>query len=165
MVAKSVTKSSTSELTNEQPERSVATPEVDLRQLTSFDQVIAQYGVEHVLDISSELGDGFALLDSKDKAKLEGIPFFIVQQSSSNGTFGSYSILRIITADNRKLVLIDGSSGIHAQMEELRARFGEEALTKPMLCRNGLRVSEYDYTDESTGEVRPAKTYYLDTSA
>jgi hypothetical protein len=145
----------------------LAVPMIDVSTLKTFDEV-AQAAREmvaagaQVLD-TADLADGFTLL--KDKNQLVGSEFFIVSRKIRySDSFGgsSYSVIRIVTrATDSRVVITDGSTGIHAQLGDL----GENVV---VYCKNGLVRSDYpaseDYDPES-GTGRPAgTTYYLDTS-
>lgn len=136
-----------------------------LTGITSFEDALAllteTYGAESVVLASEVLGDGFALLDSKDKHKLVGEMFVIVNWSFHIGENGEYVIARIVTANNRKLVLTDGSTGICKQLSTYSANTGKYAA---MVVKQGLRRSDYTFTNEQ-GEEKSATTYYLDVSA
>lgn len=132
--------------------------EETLREFSSFDDVLrASSGV--VNEISDHLGDGFSVLE--DKSDLVGVEFMVVTYSvhPSESTGKDFTSLRVITRDGRKLIINDGSTGIHEQCLALRKRLGNFV---PLHVRHGLRVSEYDYQD---GEVKKrARTFYLSTS-
>lgn len=112
---------------------------------------------------ASDLGDGFALVEDKDA--LVKVPFVVLAASFSegdykreDGTVGTFVSIRLVTEDGRKLVMNDGSTGIHDQIKMLHQQ-RPETIGKPILCRNGLRVSEYDHP-----QYGKARTFYLDTS-
>jgi len=141
-----------------------STPVYDDETLTnikSFDdakQVLADAGVQ-VTDIS-DYGDGFLVMD---KAELVNVPFIILDYKFADGDFTGddgkpqkFSITRLVTADNRKAILTDGSTGMRKQLERLERR----GVTGGILCQKGLTVSEYEFTDEK-GKKTPAKTYYF----
>jgi len=91
----------------------------------------------------------------RDKRKLIGKPFVIVEWTEPLGNFGGpYAHVRIVTRDRRTLCFDDSSTGVYAQLIKLR----ENGQTSGIACPNGLRVSEY--THEETG--RAAATFYLD---
>jgi len=98
------------------------------------------------------------VLDNKDKGKLVGIPFVIVHFEFHPGTFGEFVSLWVLTSKDERYIVNDGSTGIYAQCRKLLDTKGIDSM---ITCREGLRVSEYEYTDKATGEKRPAKTYYL----
>ena len=135
--------------------------------ITSFDDALAivqdVFGGE-VVD-SADLGDGFTLVQKHEKGMLIGVPFIILAANFTegdylreDGTKGTFVSCRIVTQDGRKLVLNDGSTGIHDQIKMLWS-MKPETQGKPIVCRNGLRVSEYDHPEHGK-----ASTYYLDTS-
>jgi hypothetical protein len=101
------------------------------------------------------------VLDSKEKGRLVGVPFFLLNWRQNEGDFGSFWSLIIVTKADEKLVLNDGSTGIGAQMDAI----AESGNTKAIYVKKGLRVSKYEYEDPKTHERKPAATYYLDMSA
>lgn len=132
-----------------------------LRSIRSFDDALAAARAVDgdILDVAdSELSTGFAVLDTNGKARLVGVPFIVLDWRFANGEKGEFVSLSIVTKHNEKLIVNDGSTGIRDQMK----RLGQP---RTLGVRHGLRVSEYDYTDQATGEISRAKTYYLDTSA
>lgn len=141
----------------------LAVPIIDVSKLETFDAVareLAEKGA-NVLD-TADLADGYTLLKNKDQ--LVGSEFIITDHKiRESATYGStYSVIRLITkATNSRVVITDGSTGIHMQLMDLP----EGAY---VYCRNGLNRSDYDATadyDPETGMGRPAgTTFYLDTS-
>jgi hypothetical protein len=110
---------------------------------------------------ASEYGTGFEVLDKDAKGQLVGVPFIILDWVINNeGDFGEFVSLRIVTQDNRKLIVNDGSTGIAKQIREI-AEAGE---LRALYVKKGLRRSDYEYT-EKNGAKKPATTFYLDTSA
>lgn len=133
--------------------------------IQSFEDALAVvqdvFGGE-VID-SADLGDGFSLVD--DKMVLVKVPFIILAANFSegdykreDGTTGTFVSCRIVTEDGRKLVMNDGSTGIHDQIQMLWSQ-RPETKGKPIVCRNGLRVSEYDHPQHGK-----SRTFYFDTS-
>src|SRR5690606_3568232 len=121
--------------------------EETLREFSSFDDVLrASGGV--VNKINDHLGDGFSVLE--DKTELLDVEFMVVTYSvhPSESTGKEFTSLRVITRDGRKLIINDGSTGIHEQCLALRKRLGNFV---PLHVPRGLRMSEYDYRD---GEVK-----------
>ena len=119
-----------------------------------------------VLDASSELGDGFEVLDNKDR--VVDVPFVLISWSfSTKGKFGEFVSARLVTEGNGKYVINDGGTGIYAQLREFTDTHGGR--DGGLFVRKGLRKSEYsvDLPDPKTGEIvpTPAVTYYLSTSA
>lgn len=106
----------------------------------NYNELMAQVDTADVVDAAEALGNGFTIASEKDKAKLVNVPFVIVDwRVNENGRFGPFFTLFIITADNRKLILNDGGSGIGEQLAQL-SDAGFDGLIQ---CRHGLTVSEY----------------------
>jgi hypothetical protein len=109
---------------------------------------------------AAEYGTGFEVLDKDAKGQLVGVPFIILDWVINEGDFGEFVSLRLVTQDNRKLIVNDGSTGIAKQVREM-AEAGEQ---RAVYVKKGLRRSDYEYTDKN-GAKKPATTFYLDTSA
>lgn len=139
-----------------------------LSEVSSFDDALRlmeeTYGAGAIALASDVLGDGFALLEEKDQ--LIGVPCAFISWKESLGDFGPFIAARVVTQDNRKVVIIDGGSGIYSQLSDFSQKFGRDG---GLVARKGLRRSDYEYddVDKKTGETvkRPATTYYIDTSA
>lgn len=136
----------------------------DLSSLTSFEEAMAlvqrELGEAAVVDASQAIGDGFKMLDNKDL--LCGVEFLAIGWNFTMGDFGEFVAAKVVTRDGQKYVLIDGSTGIYQQISEYSGKTGRMG---GLWVKNGLRKSEYEYEDESTGKLTPAVTYYLDVSA
>lgn len=135
-----------------------------LSALTDLSSISALMGDTGIID-ASELGTGFELVE--DKGRLIGVPLVFVHWTLKMGTFGWMCIAHVVQLDNTgtvigKYVVTDGSTGICQQLTDITEASGR---TSGLIAKHGLRVSEYDYTDEKTGETRPAKTYYINTNA
>lgn len=134
-----------------------------LAEVQSFEDAVnlAQnvYGQENVVVASDVLGDGFKMLENKDT--LIGVPFFAVAWNFTMGDHGEYVAVKLITQDNQKLIVTDGSSGIYQMLAHYSKQTGRKG---GLFCRKGLRRSDYTFTDE-TGKEKAARTYYLDVSA
>lgn len=127
-----------------------------LAGITTFQQAIELATDKHgqLLD-SLDLGDGFA---SKEKSELVGVPMVILEwQNGKNTSYGDFLIVKVVTDKNEKVVFVDGSTGIKQQLDVITENSGR---TGGILAREGLRVSEYTYTDDD-GKEKPAKTYYI----
>lgn len=127
---------------------------------------------------SDELGDGFVLLDDNGKRTLVGTPFLIIGASESEGDYGKTMVtLRLITGDNRKYVINDGSTGIR---EQVVGYLENHDTIAGLMVDKGLRASDYRYCGDCKtvnrknavkckqcdgNDLTPATTYYLDTSA
>ncbi|SRR6266496_3527959 len=121
-----------------------------------------QSAVEEFADEISVV-DNYEKLD--DKALLIDKQFLIVQwwfTPSEVGKRGEFVTARLVTdqpvmigsTPRSKFVITDGGDGIYIQLRQYADRF-DGAITKKILCRNGLRVSRYEY------QGMPAATYYL----
>lgn len=137
--------------------------DAELREIEDIDDVTRVIGVTDIAEITtigSVLGTGFNVLD--DKSKLLDVGFIIVKygvhKSDKNG--GEFSTLHVVTNDKNKYIVNDGSTGIHAQMAELKEKMGHVC---PLFVPRGLRMSEYDYEDGKGNKTR-ARTFYLNTS-
>lgn len=155
----------------------------DLRSVETFEDAVASIEAEYggVADIADFLGNGFSVLATADKYKLVGTPLIILEWRFNSGDQGLFVSATVVTQDNARLIINDGSTGIYAQLRDLsdeQGRFGGLRVPK------GLRASEYDTCaecgrprrkddavcanercgDESDRRAR-GTTYYLDTSA
>lgn len=102
---------------------------------------------------SEEFGDGFSVVGSKDQ--LVGVPFLILGMRQSTGDHGEFSILHVVTEPGDKFIVVDGSTGIHAQVSEYL-----EKGVQSVLHKRGLSRSDYTYVDDK-GKESAASTYYL----
>jgi hypothetical protein len=138
-----------------------------LRDMSTFDDIVALFP-DGLVDASQVLGDGFTLLDSDDKIRLVGVPLALLEwRFTDNGKFGEFVSIRLAQLDEAGINIVgryivnDGSTGIKDQLKDYSTTYGQNG---GLIVRNGLRRSEYDYTDDK-GATRPAVTYYLDLSA
>lgn len=128
-----------------------------LGDVKTFDDALALLADSGMVqsDAADLIGDGFESLDNKDL--LINVPFVILDYKfSDNGNYGEFVIIRLMTQDNRKYRLTDGSTGILADIQKLARR----NVVGNVLCRKGLTVSEYEYIDANNKKT-PAKTYYI----
>ena len=142
--------------------------EEQLREVTTFEDALRlteeTFGVIAAAD--EVLGDGFTLLRSDQKDLLTGRPMLLMEWSFYEGDFGgNFAAIRAVVQNPDKSVsryiFNDGSAGICEQLARYTKRTG---ITGGLVVRQGLRRSDYTYTDEE-GNERPASTYYLDVSA
>lgn len=139
-------------MTVEQEQGSEQTAEVarlrldpsDLRAVTSFEdaaRLLAEHGVA-VADATTEIGDGFTLLD--DKSALLNVPFLALQWTFAAGDFGpdsEFVVMRVLTSNGDKFIITDGGTGLYQQVRDYYDRTGSDG---GLLVRRGLRKSEYD---------------------
>lgn len=132
-----------------------------LRNIASFADAMALLG-EAPLSADSELGDGFSILENKDR--LVDVGCLFLSWSFSAGKYAEEFVsCRVVTVENQKYVVNDGGTGIREQLREFTD--SHDGRTGGLLARHGLRKSEYEYADPDTGEMKPAVTYYIDTTA
>lgn len=135
----------------------------DLLSIKSFGDalnlVTEKVGEGNVLVADEILGNGFRLLENKDA--LIDVPFLIISWDFHNGDFGEFATVHLVTNEDKKYVINDGSSGIRDQLMSVTSN---KNVYGPMMVKGGLRRSDYEYEDEK-GNKTPAKTYYLDVSA
>jgi hypothetical protein len=105
-------------------------------------------------DLEELQGDPWEMVD---KDRLVATPFVIADFYFSEGDYGTFSIIKVLDESNKKMVFIDGSTGVNAQLQEYAAKHERRG---GLVVKRGLRVSEYEYEDEK-GRSIPAKTYYL----
>lgn len=109
-----------------------------------------------------ELGTGFEVLENKDQLVGKGMLIMGMSFNKSDkfGEEGEFVSLTIVTEDNGKWIVNDGSTGIYAQCK----RYSEKGI-KSLICRKGLTRSDYktEVTNVKTGktDVIDATTYYL----
>lgn len=120
-----------------------------------------RWEITHVVN-TEDLDGGYTLL--RDKDQLVGSEFIITSHTERfSEQFGStYSVIRLITkATNSRVVITDGSTGIHFQLSDLP----DDAF---VYCKNGLVRSDYPASEDYDPEARTGRpagtTYYLDTS-
>lgn len=135
----------------------------ELAAIGSFEEAMQlaaeKHGADSVARASESIGDGFKLLENKDM--LCGVECLFLGWDFHMGDHGEFVSCKVVTRDNQKYIVNDGSSGLRDQLMAFTAKHGRQA---NLFCDKGLRRSDYKYTDEK-GEEKPAVTYYLDTSA
>jgi len=108
-----------------------------------------------------DYGNGFEVLE--DKNQLVKKPFAILEWRFNAGDMGEFVSATCVTEKGDKVIINDGSTGILRQLRtvtETREKLGIANVQAGLICKHGLRRSDYQYTD-SKGESRPATTYYL----
>jgi hypothetical protein len=141
--------------------------DADLANIDSFDAalgLLAEQGIT-VESADEVLGNGFAVI--KDKGILCGVEMLILSWQFNAGDMGEFVSANVVARmpgqkTPAKFVINDGSSGIFKDLKNYTTKTGR---TAGLHVKNGLTRSDYTYEDESTGEKRPATTFYLDTSA
>lgn len=156
--------------TTKQQTTDVAIPDFsddDFRNLETFEDALTLLtgaGLE-IEEASSALGNGFAVLKNKDI--LVGVPFVAIQWRFTRGDNGEFVTAYVMakmpgSQGPNRFILNDGGTGIYQALKTYTDKTGRN---KGLYVAHGLTRSDYMYTDEKSGEQRPATTYYLDTSA
>lgn len=139
--------------------------EDELRNIGSFDDAMAlltdKLGAE-VYDASTEIGDGFDMLENKDK--LIENAFVAVSWTFSesddyhneDGSPSKFVVMRVVTSRGEKYIITDGSTGMCKQMLNFTARTGK---LSGLVVKGGLRKSTYKTVID--GVSTPGVTYYL----
>lgn len=144
----------TSEIALSNPENATRFDPADLRAISSFRDaqalIEAQMGTS-LADATTEIGDGFTMLDDKDA--LLNVPFIAVHWTFAPGDYGQeFVIMRVLTERGDKYIIVDGGTGVCQQMREFTTEHRRNA---GLLVPRGLRKSEY------VNEFGPGTTHYL----
>lgn len=99
------------------------------------------------------IGNGFSVLPNEQKSRLIGVGFIILTMKMHDGDYGEYASMLIVTANNDRLILNDGSTGIYYQARTLIEVTGKSG---GIHVPDGLRLSEYETcAGERCGIPRP----------
>ena len=139
-----------------------------LNSLKTVDDAVRALGVTDQSDLDWNDSQWILL---EDKAKLVGKKFLAVQwkfhQSKEylNSEFVSVYLITADTIDGENTFVInDGSTGICQQLRNLtdtRLDAGHKTPYSGALVKGGLKLSEYDRTDEKGTVIGRGKTFYL----
>lgn len=142
--------------------------DIQLNSITTIEDAIQALGVTDPSGLSWDASP-WTLLSDKDK--LVGRAFLAVQWKfhQSKEYLGSeYVSVYVITQDSLNgethFVINDGSTGIARQLRELtdtRELSNHKTPYGGALVKGGLKLSEYDRTDEKGTVIGKGKTYYL----
>jgi hypothetical protein len=123
----------------------------DWTQVTSLSQAMEILG--NVVDATDAFGDGVEFV--KDKAKLVGQPFLIVDWKfiTDETTQREYVNVHAMASNGNQFRFNDGSTGIYKQLKEFPEKVG-------IKCTQGLRESKYTVPGPN-GKAIPAVTYYI----
>lgn len=137
--------------------KTVEVPIDDLRNLSVAD--LASYPT---VQASEAIGtDQFGPI-LQNKSELVGKPFVVVHWEfhKSEEYGGEFVSLWVLTNDDAKYIVNDGSTGICDQLRELTDDQGVDSM---LVCPHGFRRSDYEKTLPD-GKTIQASTFYLDTS-
>jgi|SRR5882672_167254 len=158
-------KNSTGKAVEKVPAREIS--DMELAEVSTFEEALNLandiYG--GISAAHEEMGTGFEVLDKEEKGQLVGAQCFFLQWAFHVGDMGEFVSANVIVRNSdgsvRKVVVNDGSTGIYKQLAEYTEKTGKQG---GLLVKNGLRRSDYKYTDKD-GQQKPATTFYIDTSA
>lgn len=142
------------------PSKDLDTPDT-LRAITTW-QEAAEYATRltgHEVETVASYGEGF---EQVEKDELVGVPHFIIEWREVSGTYGVFVVVKAITESNRKVLYVDGSTGIQAQLRAIadeREANNSPAPQTGLMVGGGLKLSTY--TAVVDGKDTPARTYYL----
>lgn len=149
-------------------EKSNKLSDATLNSLKTVEDAIRALGVSDQSELDWNESQ-WKLLD--DKSKLIGKKFLAVQwrfQQSKEYVGSEFVSVYLITADTidgeNTFVINDGSTGICQQLRTLtdtRTEAGHKTPQSGALVKGGLKLSEYDRTDEKGTVIGKGKTYYL----
>lgn len=153
---------------NELTKNQTVLTDEELNQVSSIEDAIRALGVTDPSGLSWDASP-WTLLTDKDK--LTGRAFLAVQwkfHQSKEYVGSEYVSVYVITQDSLNgethFVINDGSTGIARQLRELtnaRITNGHKTPYSGALVKGGLKLSEYDRTDEKGTVIGKGKTYYL----
>lgn len=137
--------------------------DAELRNLDSIEGIRALLGDQ--IAQATDMGNGFAILDSKGKSRLCGVPLVFLHWSFNQGDNGEFASALVVQTDNTgavvgKYVVNDGSTGIYQQLREYT---DDKQTNRGLFAPRGLRQSDYTTTDDKGNEIA-ATTFYIDTS-
>ena len=127
--------------------------DADLASVGSFSDAMELLSASGLIaeDFASSYGTGFTVLDTKDKARLVGVDFMILEWAFNTGENGEFVSAAIVTEPGEKLILNDGSTGIRDQLRTVTAtrlaRGVPHADAYKALLVKGLRESTYPTLD------------------
>lgn len=141
--------------------------EESFRSIGSFADAVALANETYggVVTAAELLSDGFA---SIDKEELINKPFLVLayrinkskDHFDENGEAAEFVIVRIVFESGEKYFFTDGSTGVLTQFQKLQSH----GIYGGVMAPKGLRVSEYEYTNDS-GKKSIAKTFYVNSDA
>jgi hypothetical protein len=148
--------------------------DAELGAITTFADAAELLASKNVpVESSEDYGTGFHILP--DKVALVNKPFLILSWRFNEGDFGDrgFVSVELITEDDKKYVMNDGSTGVCAQLHEISAVRMAKGSSTPqvgLIVKNGLTRTQYWYNEtsgETSGKAKegkgwvPASTYYL----
>lgn len=111
---------------------------------------IAEQLYGEVRSVAEDFGSGFQL--TPDKNELVGKKFVLLKWSFTQGDFGVFASAALVTADGKKLIINDGSTGLCEQLRQYSIKTGKFG---GYVAPRGLRTSSYA-TCKGCGQPRSA---------
>lgn len=140
-----------------------------LREGITWDYFVHLMGADEIVDAGQVLGDGFTLID--DKNRLVGVPLMFLEWKFRPGDFAlPYVSCRVVAQIQGvgvgKFIFNDGSTGIADQLATYTKKTGRQGR---LYAKQGLRRSNYTVQlpdPRNPGQFidSPATTYYIDTA-
>jgi len=153
---------------NELTKNQTVLTDSELNQVSSIEDAIRALGVTDPSGLSWDASPWTLLTD---KNQLVGRAFLAVQwkfHQSKEYVGSEYVSVYVITQDSLNgethFVINDGSTGIARQLRDLtdsRLEAGHRTPYSGALVKGGLKLSEYERTDEKGTVIGKGKTYYL----
>lgn len=110
--------------------------------------------------------------DLTEKKELVGVPFLIIGVQNERNDNRGYDVAYVYALDvnGNEFEFADSSTtGVRTQLQAVLVEQGKDPapgagyipLSPRIVCRKGLRVSDFKAVDNETGKTRTASTYYL----
>ena len=141
--------------------------DVELSEFKTHEQALELLqSLGTVVEDFSEYGSGFDLVD---KDTLVGVPMMIVEwkmiRSDKVVEGGQFVAVSAITSDDKKVVFVDGGTGVMEQLAHVSLSREEkgvpvEGRNRGLIARKGLRSSSYQVADNK-GKMMNATTFYI----
>lgn len=130
-----------------------------LESLSDLAELFASEGIAS--ESIEDYGTGFTVV--RNKRQLVEVPLVLITWKFSIGDKGAMVVVHAMTKDKRKVIFVDGGSGIRDQLERITVMRRERGSMYPQAALSvpgGLRVSDYTFEDQDGGE-HEASTFYL----
>jgi hypothetical protein len=128
----------------------------------------AQISLADIPAAADVLGEGFVELRQLEKRRLVGVPLLFLDwkfvdsdKFATGGEANEFVYVKILTMDDRKYAIVDGSAGIARQLREYT---DWSNTTGPLMVHKGLTESQYE-TEDTKGNKIQASTFYVDLAA
>lgn len=128
-----------------------------VKDFIDVEAMVNNYGL-NVISSAELFGDGATLME---KEQLINVPFKVLEWRMVKDKKTGREYVTVLAMANiggvaAKIRFNDGSTGVKEQLEKVLAEYGQIVIE----CRNGLRRSDYTFTNDKGG-TEAATTYYL----